>query len=318
MNMQRSTFILLEKRGLSLSQISRLIYYQLPPVIDASRDPYSALVAIIVLMNLPVQLSAPLAQGSVTWVSGHVPSGVSTTMPLSVAGPGLGWSDIGRYEESRVQLRQRGSATAATLTLPEENYELPSSYTSSRRRSLALPDLQRLPLNSSLSSVTMPYMAIASLEWMDWEPFLNQFIDGFKPNDYFNWSSADNLLTNSHPGVTVLADNIAWSRDTKWPEPVSLEPSYALLVLADRISDSHLIDGECPPSSATFGKLPTAKQGLFQWPNNFTNCYLAANVKLSAGTFPGVAADHRMSTSQFATRNQQPRLSEPNHHEHAT
>jgi len=166
LNIQRSTFIRWEKRGLSLSQISRLVYYHLPPVIDASRDLYCALVAIIVLINFPMYFSRPLAQGSVTWVSGHVPSRVSTTMPLSVAGPGLAWYDMG-YPESRVQLRQRGSATAAALALPDDNYELPSSYTFSRRRSFALPDLQRLPVNSSLSSVTMPYLAISSLEWMD-------------------------------------------------------------------------------------------------------------------------------------------------------
>jgi hypothetical protein len=274
----------LEKRGLPLSQLSRLVYYQLPPIIDASRDPYSALVAIIILMNLQVQFSAPLAQGSVTWALRHVPSRVSTAMPLSVAGPGSVWTDSMTWTESRLQLRQRGSATAAMLALPEENYEFPSSYTFSRRRSIALPDLQRLPLNSSLSSVTMPYLAISSLEWIDWDPSLGQFLD---KNNFFNWSSGDNPLTNSHPGVTVLTDNIAWRADTKWPEAASLEPSYTLLVLTGRFNDSSLQNRECPPCSGTFGKLPAAKQGFIHWPNNFTNCYLAANVKLSAGTFQG-------------------------------
>jgi len=92
-------------------------------------------------------------------------------------------------------------------------------------------------------------------------------------------------LRNSHRGVTVLADKSAWSPDKEWPEAVSLEPSYTLLVLADRISDSRLNNGECPLWSGTFDKLPTAKQGFIHWNNSFTNCYLAANVTLSAGTF---------------------------------
>jgi hypothetical protein len=98
----RGTYILLEKRGMTLAQMSNMVMFHWPGFSNSLGSAYTWLTAAMFLLILPAQLIAPLASGSVSWLPDHSYS-VGPDIEIPTAQAGLYWDyfSIGPEHRSR-------------------------------------------------------------------------------------------------------------------------------------------------------------------------------------------------------------------------
>jgi hypothetical protein len=109
----RGTYILLEKRGMTLAQMSNMVMFHWPGFSNGLGSGYTWLTAAMFLLIIPAQLIAPLASGSVSWVPGLSYS-AGPELEIPTAHAGLYWQYFGLYIEHRSRAVLRAAARSST------------------------------------------------------------------------------------------------------------------------------------------------------------------------------------------------------------
>ncbi|OJD33696.1 uncharacterized protein BKCO1_28000106 [Diplodia corticola] len=312
---QRSIFILLEKCGLSLREIERIFCYGYGPF---RTNAFGLATMLLLLLLIPAQLSAPLAQGALSWEPQLTLRHADYNVTLNVAGPGPAFAEFKDHNEPRDFSIKRASGLAVIHRFGPDFYSVLDSdkKVPSRRWAPAFREhelsnqtkgYQALPTNTSIGNTTLPFFRMSNLTWIDYDDSLEHYLAW--DNGLFNVTDPMNPLRASLPGnAAILRDSPIHSWISTWPNATLLNATFTIAVLAARLPSADAPTA-CPATSSAFGTLPNTKPYTAVGPTNFTNCYLFATASVLAGTTqcldcpiisPGVVERAGNATSPFA------------------
>jgi len=157
----RMSFIILERDGATLTELSRMINYRIPPTaLRHGGQPWQQqsnlllpTMWLIILLATPSIFISPLLTGAVSWI----PTGV---INITTAGQGERWNEYNIYANNRFYdvLGAFGLSSIAATGSYSQN-----STSIFRRR---IPSISGIAVNSTLANVTIPYFNIESLDWV--------------------------------------------------------------------------------------------------------------------------------------------------------
>ena len=207
----RCVFILMEKGGISLEQIDRLLTWQihLHPRSKFSQR-IGLLISIILLTAFPCQLSGPILTGSITWSSSHSFSGDRKVVGLdggytgNMSDPAFSYLFPLNYSASPISLYSVGRPLAASLA----GTAWQGSQDTERAMKRVTRSVAQFPVNSTLNNATLPYFAVSELEWIrDPVRELPQVVlqSYLNDSDWNPFRPIPNFIT--HPGVFALIPN---------------------------------------------------------------------------------------------------------------
>ncbi|KAL1641515.1 hypothetical protein SLS58_006020 [Diplodia intermedia] len=289
---QRSIFILLEKCGITLQEIERIFSFEQGPL---GMNGFKLGTVILLLLLIPAQLSAPLAQGALSWEPQLSLRHADYNVSLNIAGPGDAFNQFKNHDEPRDFSIKRASGLAVIHRFGPDFYSVMDSdeKVPSRRWAPAFREhelsnqtkgYQALPGNTSIGNTTLPFFRMSNLAWIDYDDSLAHFLAW--DNGLFNVTSPMNPLRASLPGnAVILRDSPIHTWTTAWPNATLLNTTFKIAVLAERLDGSNSAP-TCPDTSTVFGALPKTKPYTAVGPTNFTNCYLFATASVLAGTTP--------------------------------
>ena len=291
----RSAFLLLEKDGLRLKDLTWMLDWGLPSSFTSHRrGSHSHIVfitALVLLASLPAQYAAPILTGSIAWspshrlVLGDVPvSNIST----SANGPEVYSWWWYQFPGNRDICRIRAAGLAATAWSTDATSSL------GLMKRIVTPAKQLTP-NSTLNNITLPYFTVHSLTWLNDLTQITQhnltraieFNGGL-----MNSSSPHNPLQQVTPTLAIIPDEpyqqADWNKTTHqfvFPQPTKFEKKATVLALfANRENNS---TGCTTRVSDAFGDLPsnvTFLPSMWREVNaTAVNCYIFANITYSAG-----------------------------------
>ena len=273
----RCIFILMEKDGISLQQINILFRWQNHFPRLRCRQKVGLVVSIILLLSFPCQLSGPILTGSITWSSSSalirggyispIPSDYTGDLsdpsfeqrfPLNISEATLGFYSLGRQR-----------------AINEANVAWLGSQGDRRTMKRVLGALRDIPVNSTLTNVTLPYFGINKLEWI---------------KDPINELSLDVLLCHKNssnwnpffitPGVLTGAGTFAIVPDT-WGV-VSPPSLYDGIITETRFIVGNIIassNSTCD-YSPTFGDMPA---NIGQYNDRTMGCFIYGRITYVAG-----------------------------------
>ncbi|KAH8685409.1 hypothetical protein BGZ60DRAFT_466204 [Tricladium varicosporioides] len=180
-------FILLEKRGLSLGQITRIMSFNIPPV---PRGYAEIIVAVLLLLVIPQQFISPILSGAVDWSPSFEYGRSTVQVPNSDrnADPTMWFWYYYSPNDRRANVRR---ATAlATLAWGESAIDKGHC-----RHVLGADAGNILTVNSSISNVVMPCIQIHSIT----------FPNTPAPKDVY--TLLDNSLNNKNDELSRVGDS---------------------------------------------------------------------------------------------------------------
>ena len=273
----RCIFILMERGGITLGHIESLLTWQIhlhPRLKSSQGTQVGFLISIILLASFPCQLSGPILTGSITWSPSSNFAKDQTTAKI---GPGYtghlsddpfnsifppNYSAPGFYSLCRQM------ASGAAIIAWQESQD--DERTMKR---VLRPDLVgRLPINSTLGNVTLPYFAVTKLEWIS-DP-MKEFPQVVL-NSYRNVSRWNPFHSSDFIGTAL--GTFAMIPDT-WGIPPSL---YAGTVSETRIlvGTYGFSNGNHCNASIPFGDMPPNITLL----SDSKGCYIYGRVTYVAG-----------------------------------
>lgn len=289
----RCCFILLEKSGLTLQQLSSTIAFNIPTSAFASASKGKGqrnrgatwIVFMICALLLPSQFAAPIASGSISWIPDIEMSPVATTLNnISVAGPGYPWD---WYQEGAAQRNTLVLRSAAYASSVQINPNRPSLMTWR-----GVPSLRDAAVNTIIGNITVPYFDIQGWEWVQ---HLSDLPDGMEDivtgEGSLNISSVNNPIQPAIEGNAVILKKDPWQQQTyratnnglsfSYPDPKIVSTQQYAAVLVQRIPGY-----KCQSTSNTFGDLPVPPSGqlIINYTNAHCNCYMFARFNLIAGS----------------------------------
>ncbi|QRW26535.1 hypothetical protein RhiXN_12196 [Rhizoctonia solani] len=159
----RCAFILMEKYGLKPRQLRLLVSYGVPtaPLQGQVKEGKKIrwIMCFILVTTIPLQLAAPVINGSVTWITAnHRPHHLlNQSIPvLHYNGDHEQW----RLWTDNLGYRRQTGQTAASFDLLTWRWE--TEHSGLRRY---LPGIQ-LQINNTLTNITLPYFSVRSIEWV--------------------------------------------------------------------------------------------------------------------------------------------------------
>jgi hypothetical protein len=287
----RCAYILLERDGLSLHQLSNMISNQIPvkpPIGNKRGKSYYWLTLIIIALAWPAQLVAPLASGSVSWIPDSIMVQSKRRADVDVGGTGYPWDWYQMYANNRETVVQRAASIGDAGQILNLRDDTIQNAMASRR---LVPSLRKYYNGSLLGNMTVPYINIHSLEWaLEAEVIPNDIKDAVLNTDSksLQISKSSNPLQQAVPGNAALLKTSQWSQQNQPDnsphyEYPSVKTSYsgskyvAILVVRDPTQSSI-------PETGVFGALPPTYQYLrSDYNNNFSNWYAIANATFEAG-----------------------------------
>ncbi|KAL1383340.1 hypothetical protein HDK64DRAFT_48768 [Phyllosticta capitalensis] len=281
---QRCLFILLEKCGITLRQIERLFCYEQGP---AGFGLYQLAATLLLLLFIPAQLSAPIAQGAITWVPKTVFNPAIFNVSVNTAGQGPSYDALRESSDVRGFSKYRASGLAVLHGFTGDFYSVREVNDVPSRRWIssmkehgkvnASKEYQALPADTKVGKAVFPFFQMQNLTWIDYQSSFEHYLD--LNNGLFNVSARTNPLAKSLTGnAAILRDAPLSSWLSSWPNATTVKNTYTIAMVAGQPSD-----GVCANDSSTFGPLPLVKQYLDST-NNSTNCYLFAQAEVTAGT----------------------------------
>ncbi|KKY26683.1 hypothetical protein UCDDS831_g01343 [Diplodia seriata] len=207
---QRSIFILLEKCGITLQEIERIFSFEQGPL---GMNGFKLGTVILLLLLIPAQLSAPLAQGALSWEPQLSLRHADYNVSLNIAGPGDAFNEFKAHDEPRDFSIKRASGLAVIHRFGPDFYSVVDSdkKVPSRRWAPAFREhelsnqtkgYQALPGNTSIGNTTLPFFRMSNLTWIDYDDSLEHFLA--YDNGLFNVTSPMNPLRASLPGNAVI------------------------------------------------------------------------------------------------------------------
>ncbi|KAH6673266.1 hypothetical protein B0J14DRAFT_639209 [Halenospora varia] len=286
----RCAFVLLEKTGLTLQQLSSTIAYGVPTSLfscSASRTSRNTSVStyiifIVCVLLLPSQFAAPILSGSISWS----PDMMVVPAPyrlknIQVAGPGNPWAWYQSFPNVRNSLVLRSSSYASVVTVQSNSHQMSSTWRT-------VPSSQHLPVNTTISNITIPYFVIQDWSWIqDVTTIPKEILNAVTNNSAgtLNIAGPNNPLEDPIEGSAALLKTTPWQTQHyvnnafTYPMPRIRSLKQYVAVLVSRIPGQ-----TCSLTSATFGNLPVPQSGFtyINYSNNHTNCYIYASFKLVA------------------------------------
>ena len=169
----RCIFILMERDRVSLREIDRLLTWQFHIHRRKNSSGWiGLLVAIILLVAFPCQLSGPILTGSITWIPSNRPTRHQniTEIDIGYTGNHSNWTKFNLSYGDKFLLNysaptsqfSRGTLLAAGSALTAWSGYQDDERTMKR----VIRSVAQLPINSTLNSIRLPYFAISKLEWI--------------------------------------------------------------------------------------------------------------------------------------------------------
>ena len=294
----RCAFILLENGGISLEQIDRLLTWQVHfnslGHISSRRVQAGALISVILLAALPCQLSGPILTGSITWTPsyGFMPE----KKPIAIPGSSTlqDWSEYNssyriyqEHSESHYDGYTKDAVAAAhlaSLAWSQQGF----SKDDERAMKRVTYKVAHLPINSTLSNVSLPYFAITKFEWIKdpWTELPEKLIPSLRSPSGYNplfYARYDPDYTSRQ-----LVYNFALIPDN-WDEPIPAPAPFTGTVTETRIfagvySQSTRVEDDPCREQSPFGKISQGI-GLVNYTvfRTIPGCYIFARVTYVAG-----------------------------------
>lgn len=156
------TFILLEKRGLTLPQVDRIMSFYLPPIPKSSAE---VLVVLLLLLVIPQSFMAPLLTGAVNWSpSFEFSNKLRNTAAGNPDANPLSWF----WYYYSAEDRQASVRRAAALSALAWDGAFPDRYHS--RHVLNYDPNESITVNSTLFNAVIPCIQIHSIEFPTTDP----------------------------------------------------------------------------------------------------------------------------------------------------
>jgi hypothetical protein len=304
----RIIYIILEKRGITLLELTLLSNYRVPVLPEfwsISSVQQSIWATATTFLLWPSAFSAPLASSSVSWVPGIVLIDQSTEISIQALEkfanwPGLWYSDM----------RTIAVMNAAVMTGRDPAYAFQKNGSQSRRYFNAT---EAMP-NETIMNITMPYIDV-KLRWID--------ADSINSSDHIGDHTYSDVNVNESFGardiglVSIVRDAI-WDSQTVLPQGPSMfvgkknvAVKLATINKGDAWKDGTIVNQntKCPSVSNEFGVLPAVQQHqatISYGDGTFAahDCYIVAEASITAGVYPGhdcVVNASTASTERFAT-----------------
>jgi hypothetical protein len=282
----RLVFILLEKTGITLSELCRMVDLRVPtlPRSDSIQQAYWSFFAMTVIMLIwPSSVAAPLATSSLQWIPStrRMQSRVQNyTLPDLVTTDGR---DDLAFQEDLDEIMFR----AALMSMRDLNQAFNGTSRQPQRRFLYLDP--HLP-QGGFGMINMPYFEVSNVRWVDWPE-----------------SSTDNaptmnasLMTN--PPSARKMGTLGFWKSEKWKfegahqyKAEVYEGKRNVSILVGRLenkfgpeSDLGHEEDPCQNTTGRFGILPENRQhkinivdGESKWVAS--DCWLLAEVTIRAG-----------------------------------
>ncbi|XEU97438.1 hypothetical protein FSHL1_002724 [Fusarium sambucinum] len=284
----RIIFILLENRGVTLSELTRTLSFLIPilPAIKAEISLFWSLWATIALALMwPHGFAAPLASSSLSWIPDTLLRNVNTTT-IERIGDLTHWDAI-TYSD----MRATTVISAASLTGNEPQYAFKSKAFKLRRY---FNPSEKIPTNSNIS-LPLPYLA-TNIRWVNATD--NKRSQYAANADYSDVSYP--LESRAIGAISIIMDE-KWNAKSQIPKHssilrttklvavrLSMVPSEEELKKGRRPSDKD----ECPTVTAEFGELPPVIQERIPVRKSdgtirTYDCYILAEVEMTAGIYGG-------------------------------
>lgn len=319
----RTVFILLEKRGISLGELARLISWRVPLFSwkNATKDPMLVWViwaTVVFTLLWPSSFAAPLATSSLSWIPGQSLDGESVEVKVrgmfEEGGPGRAadWAAL-NWEEPR----QRAIIDAAVMASRQAKYAfLPDPGDLVMRnyfRPINLDDFKDFPTHSKMD-LEVPYFAV-DLTWIDRPSEDSRVLDVTKSDRV----GIDSLFTIRKVGTTAIMRDEAWlpERLLPWKQEVLRKKVLLGVKTGGWDFPNPLPDGTpsydgapCPTFVHDFGELPDVEQWRRSWKDHNEKetafeCYMFAEANIVSGIYDGkgcnVTASEENIDEKFAT-----------------
>lgn len=288
----RTVFILLEKGGITLTELARLGNYH-APIIPRGGSKIQLLwscwaVAVIVLL-WPPGFAAPLANSSVAWIPSTRLLDTLTPVSIGAVNQFADWAALS-YEDMRMMT----VINAASMAGKDPVYAFePTGLPLRRYFSLT----QNIPANSTMN-LTLPYFDVG-LRWIDAaSDNRSQHVGDPK---YADLANLDFSIRDD--GSVAVIRNDTWDAEKATPQAAKTFSGTKLISIKVGVLgvNDQLLDGSapnqdspCPTVSAVFGKLPDVGQQTTSyfwsgpdgtWAAN--DCFLVAEASITAGKYKG-------------------------------
>lgn len=292
----RCVFILLEKTGLSLTELSRLASWHIPLLFSRRRgerqkNRHVTWIAVaLMLLSWPSQLANPIASGSISWIPTYDMNMTRSTELISTASAGSRWSWYMDYANDRTIVKQdaAGRTNLGMQATISEGEHCGTSVCPSRRM---VTQFAGLPNGTVVSNITVPSFNIQSFEWVTDTAQLSAGIieaiqnqsSGLLTITYTSNSSSTSPLLNDIVGSSVLLKDTWWNglaNTSELPDsPVFEGSKYAAIYVAGFAND-----GASTPSTCHSPLVPRDVDfvRVDRW-NNRTICIAVAELNISAG-----------------------------------
>lgn len=306
----RVVYVLLEKRGLTLGELTLTINWKLPLLFRFGRRsvatkgrarivaPGSSLLRVLwpsvaVLLLWPQAIAPPLLTSSLSWIPGTTVVGKQAEMVFPFAGNSSWWDGF-FFEEQLTGAVIEGAAMSSR----------DPGYAFGSRREGMIPARRHFNSNLNLPNgskidITVPYFYVDRIEWVNAEnevPYTNA--------GQTLYTDVNKRFEIRNRGTTALVRDKGWEYLEALPDRPRVVTREALVsvkldtvLVGEELPDGTKTDLEtpCPTDSDVFGKLPD----VAQWQRDITgygevvahDCYIFARATLIAGLHPGQQCD---------------------------
>lgn len=287
----RCAFILLEKTGLRVKQLSRMITYGIPIGLRHGERVISSIILVMLVIVLPVYVSAPVLTGSITWMpSTHNPERLTDSV-IDIPGSNnfadlwLWW----RGDSGRKEVADRAAALSFVVWGRETQNDA--------IKRILLP-AARLGVNSTLTSVLLPYFSITELDWVE-DPANTLTSDQLS---VFNvtcpkLAQVTGLCPLGDGYTGAIPGTLALIPDPPWPNATSSSTFSGKRLMAMHTSDYSLADifssGRCSQPNLPISEAFPPNIGIYADPDYYA-CWAFAWVTFTAGA--GVCQECRVSS----------------------
>ncbi|KAG8806085.1 hypothetical protein FRC17_005186, partial [Serendipita sp. 399] len=293
----RAAYILLEREGLSLTDIDSLVSH--PFLLPWPWGTYRIIISCFALLFLSAELYSPILNGSISWKTAMSPASSREDLTIRRETQGLRQASP-VTTEAKQRLVYQAVAYMSMVSGSRGSSHNESSNSELWAVERATTDL---PVNSTVANLTIPFFAIDSFEWVtDPETMLDSTILN-ATRQVLNYTSELNPLLTSDTGYVALLPNK--SREAVFnpnnpilPHTILNGMYYAAINLGKSVQQ-----GYCPTTGQFFEYAPAGVKA-YQIPTyGFIpiTCLAFARVSLRAGA--GICTECRLASS-LVLRNQ--------------
>ncbi|KAF4945613.1 hypothetical protein FGADI_11794 [Fusarium gaditjirri] len=285
----RIIFILLEKGGATLVELTRLLSLRvpiMPAVISETSQCWSVWATVAIILMWPHSFAAPLVSSSLSWIPGITVLNKETPALIGEIGPHTDWPAI-LYDDMRVT----AVISAAAMTANEHDYAFKPGRIHLRRYFNAS---EHMPSGSRVN-LPLPYFA-ADIRWIDASSNNRSIYAGNA-----EYSDVGKPVGIRLVGATSIIMDQKWSPQGKSPANASIFHGTKLVAVQlpgvepfdDPLTPGSSISerDRCRPAVDQFGQLPAVGQHQVQLVKGdkeivYYDCYILVEVAITAGLYP--------------------------------